>query len=132
MICSALVVVIGHRASELEAKLEGKDRVSCTVNPAYLQGKTTSLKTGLRAVEEFEPGLILILNVDQPRKPETIGKLLQYHLAGDSLITIPTFNGKGGHPIAIASELLPEVASMVTERWPATHRQSSAMSLGGP
>ena len=110
-----VVVVLGHRASELEAKLKGKDRVSCTVNPDYLQGKTTSLKAGLRAIEEFEPGVILILNVDQPRKPETIRELLQHHLAGDSLITIPTFKGKGGHPIAIAAELLPEVASIEEE-----------------
>ena len=107
-----VMVVVGHRASELEAKLKGKDRVSCTVNPDYMQGKTTSLKAGLRAIEGFEPGVILILNVDQPRKPETIGKLLQHHLAGESLITIPTFNGKGGHPIAIASELLPDLGAI--------------------
>ncbi|MCH7713131.1 MAG: nucleotidyltransferase family protein [Chloroflexi bacterium] len=110
-----VVVVLGHRATELEAILKGKDRVSSTVNPDYLQGKTTSLKAGLRAVEEFEPGVILILNVDQPRKPETIRQVLQHHLAGESLITIPTFNGKGGHPIAIAAELLPEVGSIEEE-----------------
>ena len=133
-----VVVVVGHRASELEAKLKGKDGVSFTVNPDYLQGKTTSLKAGLRAVEEFEPGVILILNVDQPRRPETIRELLQHHLAGQSLITIPTFNGKGGHPIAIASELLPEVGSIeeeseglkaVTRR----HQKSTArVELGTP
>ena len=133
-----VMVVVGHRASELEATLQGKDRVSCTVNPDYLQGKTTSLKAGLRAIEEFEPGVILILNVDQPRKPQTIRDLLQHHLAGDSLITIPTFNGKGGHPIALASELLPEVGSIeedseglkaVTRR----HEKSTArVELGTP
>ena len=110
-----VVVVLGHRATELEAILKGKDRVSSTVNPDYLQGKTTSLKTGLRAAAEYEPGVILILNVDQPRKPETIRQVLQHHLAGKSLITIPTFNGKGGHPIAIAAELLPEVGSIEEE-----------------
>ena len=110
-----VVVVLGHRATELEAILKGKDRVSSTVNPDYLQGKTTSLKTGLRAAAEYDPGVILILNVDQPRKPETIRQVLQHHLAGESLITIPTFNGKGGHPIAIAAELLPEVGSIEEE-----------------
>ena len=133
-----VMVVVGHRASELKAKLKCKDRVSCTLNPDYLQGKTTSLKAGLRAVEEFQPGVVLILNVDQPRRPETIRDLLQHHLAGESLITIPTFNGKGGHPIAIASELLPEVGSIeeeseglkaVTRR----HQKSTArVELGTP
>ncbi len=107
-----VVVVVGHRAPELEAKLQGMDLVSCALNPDYLQGKTTSLKAGLRAAQVLQPGLILILNVDQPRRPETIKDLLQHHLAGDSLITIPTFNGKGGHPIAIASELFPEVGNI--------------------
>ena len=36
-------------------------------------------------------------------------------MAGGSLITIPTFNGKGGHPIAIAAELFPEVGSIEEE-----------------
>jgi len=110
-----VVVVVGHRAAELEAKLEGKDGVSCAVNPDYLQGKTTSLKAGVRAVEKFQPHVILILNVDQPRKPETIQDVLRRHLAEGSLITIPTFNGKGGHPIAIAAQLLPDLGSIEEE-----------------
>ena len=133
-----VVVVVGHRAPELEAKLDGNERASCTVNPDYLQGKTTSLKAGIRAAAEFQPGVILILNVDQPRKPETIRELVQLHLAGGALITIPTFNGKGGHPILLAAGLLPEVEAIdeesqglkgVTRR----HEKSTArVELGTP
>ena len=78
------------------------------------------------------------MNVDQPRKPETIRELLQLHLAGESLITIPTFSGKGGHPILLAAGLLPEVEAIdeesqglkaVTRR----HEKSTArVELGTP
>ena len=110
-----VVVVVGHRAEELQAKLHGKDGVSYTVNPDYLQGKTTSLKAGVLAAGDFQPAAILILNVDQPRSPETIRALLQHHQNGDYLITIPTCNGKGGHPIAISAELLSEIESIDEE-----------------
>ena len=133
-----VVVVVGHRAAELEARLKGKKGVSCAVNPDYLLGKTTSLKAGVQAVKGFHPGVILILNVDQPRRPETIKDLLRRHLAGESLITIPTFNGKGGHPIAIAAQLLPDLGSIeeeshglkaVTRRY---ERSTERVELGTP
>ena len=110
-----VVAVLGHRASELAAKLNGKIGVSCTVNPDYLQGKTTSLKAGVRRAKDFQPSVILILNVDQPRKPETVRELLRCHAISDSLITIPTFDGKGGHPILMDSELLPDIENIEEE-----------------
>jgi len=110
-----VVVVLGHRAPELAAKLNGKVGASCTVNPDYLQGKTTSLKAGVRSAKDFQPSVILILNVDQPRKPETVRELLRCHAIADSLITIPTFDGKGGHPILLASDLLPEIENIEEE-----------------
>ena len=110
-----VVTVLGHRAPELEARLKGKRGVSWIVNPDYTQGKTTSLKAGIRSAKDFRPGVILILNVDQPRKPETVRELLLFHGTVDSLITIPTFDGKGGHPILLASELLPEIEDIEEE-----------------
>ena len=110
-----VVTVLGHRAPELEARLKGKRGVSWIVNPDYTQGKTTSLKAGIQIANRFQPASILILNVDQPRKPETVRELLLVHETGDSLITIPTFDGKGGHPILLASELLPEIEDIEEE-----------------
>ena len=38
--------------------------------------------------------------------------LLERHLASSYRITIPTHGGKGGHPILISAELLPELAEI--------------------
>ena len=107
-----VVVVLGHRAEELQPFLEGVEGVSWTLNPSYLSGKTTSLKAGVAAVKKGRPRDIVILNVDQPRQPETIRRLLESHRAGDRLITNPTYRGKGGHPIVVSAKLLEELADV--------------------
>ena len=47
-----VIVVLGHRADELSPLLDGLDGVSWTLNLEYLQGKTTSIKAGLAALEK--------------------------------------------------------------------------------
>ena len=69
---------------------------------------------------------ILVLNVDQPRSAGTIRQVMELHLTplypplpkvdlGGSLpgrtclITIPTYRGKGGHPIILSTSLMAEL-----------------------
>ena len=110
-----VIVVVGHQADRLKPLLEGQEGVEWVVNPDYLQGKTTSIKAGLATIGEGQTEVLLILNVDQPRSVETIGHLLQQHSASSSLITIPTFGGKGGHPIIVSSQLLGELMDINEE-----------------
>lgn len=118
-----IIVVLGHQAERLKAVVADRERVSCVVNPHYLQGKTTSIKTGLNALGPEKPATLLILNVDQPRNAETIRHLLQQHQQGmgsasspcSFRITIPTYRGQGGHPIILDSSLLEELRSIDEE-----------------
>ena len=136
-----VVVVLGHRGDELQARI-GANRdvydagnVRCAHNPDYARGKTTSIKVGLQAIDPDpdRPGDILLLNVDQPRSASVIRQVLDAHHRGSgALITIPTHQGKGGHPIAVQRSLLPELLAIdeatqgmraVTQRHqPATQR----------
>ena len=56
-----------------------------------------------------QPQALLLLNVDQPRSAGVIRFLLEDHLSQGSLITIPTHNGKGGHPIILSPTLLDDL-----------------------
>ncbi|PKB67593.1 MAG: hypothetical protein BZY81_04345 [SAR202 cluster bacterium Io17-Chloro-G4] len=117
-----VVVVLGYEPETLQPIITDRLGVAWTVNPDYAQGKTTSIKSGLKALGSGEPkadGLsaILILNVDQPRSPETVREVLHRHRESGKLITIPTFNGKGGHPIALDPALLPELSAIVEENF---------------
>jgi len=110
-----VVVVLGHQAGRLKPEVEGKEGVIWRVNPDYRQGKTTSIKAGLNALDPGRPSAILILNVDQPRSAETIGSLLLQHRQGGRSITIPRYRGMGGHPLVLDSALLEELKSIDEE-----------------
>lgn len=116
-----VIVVLGHRADELQARVGvNRDvynlgRVRCEINADYAQGKTTSIKTGLWALgPSADPGAaILMLNVDQPRSAGIIRQTLAaHHGQQGSLITIPTCQGKGGHPIVVSRRLYDELIAI--------------------
>ena len=81
----------------------------------YLEGKTTSIKTGLSAIDPAVVDEILLLNVDQPRSSADIAHILNTHRSGDSSVTIPTCGGKGGHPIVFSAKLLDELLAIDEE-----------------
>ncbi len=110
-----VVVVLGHRADELRPLLENKQGVAWVLNPDYLQGKTTSIRTGLAALDEAEVDDILLLNVDQPRSSADVAAVLDTHRAHGSAVTVPEYRGKGGHPIALSASLLPELLQINEE-----------------
>ncbi|MEK7807308.1 MAG: nucleotidyltransferase family protein [Chloroflexota bacterium] len=110
-----VIVVLGDRAESLRPLLEGREGVTWVLNPHYSRGKTTSIKAGLASLGPGAPEAVLLLNVDQPRRPETIRDLLKEHHARGGLITIPTYKGKGGHPIVVAPALMAELRSIDEE-----------------
>ena len=48
---------------------------------------------------------------------EVIRSLLESHQSQDDLITIPTHNGKGGHPIILSPALLDELREIDEETY---------------
>ncbi len=110
-----VIVVLGHDADRLKPIVDAVDGASWTLNSDYLQGKTTSLKTGAAALPGREASDVLLLNVDQPRNTEAVRALLERHRSSGHRITIPTYGGKGGHPILIVAELLRELADIEEE-----------------
>ena len=110
-----VLVVLGHRAEELKPHLPSDAGVRHILNPDYLQGKTTSLKAGLGALDRSETDAVLVLNVDQPRSPRTLEFILGEHRESTHLITIPTHRGKGGHPIILSLELWDEIMGVSEE-----------------
>jgi molybdenum cofactor cytidylyltransferase len=109
-----IVLVTGHRAAELK-RIASKHKNVCTVyNPDYRQGKTTSIKAGIRALPG-SPHSILILAVDQPRSASTIRALIEAHNKPNALISYPSYKGKGGHPILFSATLLHELLEITEE-----------------
>ena len=94
--------------------------VTCVYNPDFAQGKTASIKAGLRALQAApspQPEWILLLNVDQPRSPDTIQQVIELHHGSpqEHLITVPTHGGKGGHPVIFSASLIEELMEISEE-----------------
>ena len=92
---SQLVVVVGHRGDEVGAPIVGRAGVTTVENPDYRQGKTTTIKAGLRAISP-DAAAILVLAVDQPRPRDILRTVIEAHLARSPLITSPVYDGRGG------------------------------------
>ena len=130
---SRTIVVLGHRPERLKSLLRDRPGTQCVYNPNYRQGKTTSIKAGLHALKTPEtPSIplatsgqgevgralqeeaLLIMHVDQPRSAETIHRVMELHRRANSsestcLITIPTYKGRGGHPVILSTSLMAEL-----------------------
>ena len=110
-----VVVVVGHRADDLKPLVEQDEGATWVLNPDYLQGKTTSIKAGLSALDADAASEILLLNVDQPRSAADIAHVLEAHRSEGFAITVPTCGGKGGHPIVLSAALLEDLRNIDEE-----------------
>ncbi|MFQ5860192.1 MAG: NTP transferase domain-containing protein [Dehalococcoidia bacterium] len=110
-----VLMVVGHRAQEVEALVAHQPKVQVVHNPNYALGKTTSIKVGLARVSPSAQA-ILLLGVDQPRPVSLLERLIQEHQRRQPLITAPTYQGQSGHPLIFSPELLPELEAITEER----------------
>src|SRR5690606_19838956 len=115
-----IIVVVGHRAIEVEqalAELEPDPRVRLVRNDRYQDGKITSIRAGLEAIEK-SPEAIIIIAVGQPRPRAILTRLLTAHdenVRVGRRITLPVREGRRGHPPIFSGDLLPELLDLREE-----------------
>jgi molybdenum cofactor cytidylyltransferase len=106
-----VAVVLGHRADEIAAVLEPLP-VQLLYNPNYVQGMTTSVQVALEALTPIPDAYLLAL-VDQPQiSPGLVQQILEAFVRTRKGIVIPTYQGKRGHPILLASRYRHEVLAL--------------------
>src|SRR5579871_4840218 len=108
--CEPLLLVTGHAAAQVEAAAGGCG-ATIVRNPRYAEGRATSVRAAANALADGV-GAVLLLNVDQPRRAETLAALIAAHRAGGALITVPVFAGRRGHPAIFAGSLLQELRTV--------------------
>ena len=112
---SETVVVLGHAAADVAPHVRGGDDVTIVVNPRYREGKTTSIKLGVREADP-QAAAILLLAVDQPRPAAMLRRVIQEHIGSRALITQPVYEGKSGHPLLFHSTFRDELLAITEER----------------
>ena len=113
---TAVVAVLGHRAKEVRTAMGPIDdsRLSVAVNSSYREGKTTSIKSGLRVLAE-DCGGVALLAVDQPRPARVLSYLMERHTHGGHLISVPEHGGRDGHPPLFDATLFGELMTITEE-----------------
>jgi molybdenum cofactor cytidylyltransferase len=107
--CSPVIVVLGHEADRIRAGLSRQPEAVFAVNHDWARGQLSSLQTGLGSVPAAASG-VLFTPVDYPMvRPETIASLAEEFArrAGSSVLVIPRFQGKSGHPVCLGREIVP-------------------------
>jgi molybdenum cofactor cytidylyltransferase len=105
---SQVIVVLGYGAENLRPLVNDITGVVPVLNLRYRTGKVSSIRAGFRNVDP-RTEMVLVLSVDQPRSPALVRRVVDAHRRRGALITYPTYQSKGGHPIILSSSLLPEL-----------------------
>ena len=104
-----IIVVTGFQHEKLKTRINSMSNVEIIYNPLYRTGKASSIKSGLSLVDPNSIDDILVCSVDQPRDHTIIRSILDHHIQTHSLVTIPAFQGKGGHPTVFSCRLFEEM-----------------------
>jgi molybdenum cofactor cytidylyltransferase len=108
-----VVVVLGDRADEI-LPLVREAGAEAVVNERFAEGRASSLRAGAAALPDDTEAL-LILGVDQPRPHDVLARLVDIHRLSGSLLTVPTFEERRGHPPVLDGSLLPELRAVSEE-----------------
>jgi molybdenum cofactor cytidylyltransferase len=107
-----IIVVVGHRAEEISAALDGLD-VSIVTNADYAEGLATSLKAGLAVMPSETDGALVVL-ADMPGITSAVIDRLIDAFRGRPRpsIILPTVDGKRGNPVLWSRDFFPELAAV--------------------
>jgi CTP:molybdopterin cytidylyltransferase MocA len=108
--CDQVVAVLGHAHRKI-APLAERAGAIAVVNPDHAEGRASSLRAGATAVPAGTSE-VAVISVDQPRPASVIARLLESHLATGALITVPTCDGRRGHPVFLCGSLVPELRNV--------------------
>jgi molybdenum cofactor cytidylyltransferase len=106
-----IVLVTAPDDGELRAWADSAG-VTVAVNPAPERGMLSTIQTGVTCLGSA-PGILLVSPADLPRlRAESVIELLRrMSEAGETgaPLAVPVYQGKRGHPLALAPALIPEI-----------------------
>ncbi len=109
---STVIVVTGHDEIAVRNALQGLD-VRFVQNPDYAEGLSTSLKAGIRALDENITGAIICLGDMPGVSGALIDKLIAgYEPARGALIVVPSRNGHRGNPVLWSRRFFHEIMKL--------------------
>jgi molybdenum cofactor cytidylyltransferase len=104
-----IVVVLGHRAEELRARLSGSS-ARFALNEDEESEMGASIARGVERLP-FETEAVLVALADHPAvKSETIKFLIETRARTGASFVVPMWHGRGGHPVLVALKYRAELS----------------------
>ncbi|HEV2169749.1 MAG TPA: nucleotidyltransferase family protein [Candidatus Binatus sp.] len=108
-VVSRLVIVLGAHADRIRPAVPNDARIAVVVNQSWQSGQLSSLKTGLRAINQKSKAVLVHL-IDHPTvTAETFRKLADVYCSGEHKIVIARSGARRGHPVIFAREVFAEL-----------------------
>lgn len=116
-----VVVVLGHRATDLRNAITAQAPytrpLSTIIAPDHATGLSASLRAGLQAIAEPPPEAVLICLGDMPTlRPDLINRLIARHRHDNPPVTIPSHDGRQGHPVLWDRTMIPRLMTLEGDR----------------
>lgn len=112
---SQVLVIVGANAERVAEALHGLP-VELLHNPAWPEGMSTSLRTGLRAVRPDIEAVLVVL-ADQPAlTPGLLQRLVERYRITRAPIVAPFYRGHRGNPVLFGRSLFPELLAIHGDR----------------
>lgn len=109
-----IIVVLGHEEGLVRDAIPSHEKVRCITNERYSSGMSTSIKCGVHHLDKNCTHCAIILG-DMPFIRAADFDLLIQRVRdpeNDLGITVPTFEGKQGHPIFFSADLFGALKSL--------------------
>jgi CTP:molybdopterin cytidylyltransferase MocA len=103
-----IVVVLGHRAEDIRRRISG---VTFAVNPDPDSEMGASIAVGVRELSANAQATLITL-VDHPAVPPAIVTELFESWTSGARLVIPTWQGRGGHPVLVDLSFRPELLNL--------------------
>lgn len=102
-----IVVVLGAYADEIRQTVRIPERI--VLNPDYVDGMSTSIRAGLRALSAETEAALIVLG-DQPFvRPATVDRLIDEYRSTGADAVVPTHEGARGNPVLVDRSLFPKM-----------------------
>jgi molybdenum cofactor cytidylyltransferase len=104
-----IIVVLGHRADEIQSAIPTTGRTRVAINDRYSAGQSTSFRAGLRAASDRSEAALILLG-DQPGvQVNAVTKVIDVWREGTAVAVQARYEGVPGHPVLFDRSLWPQL-----------------------
>jgi CTP:molybdopterin cytidylyltransferase MocA len=111
--CSQVIAVLGHDADRIRSACD--IRADLVVNELHELGQLSSLQCGLRAARA-DAEAVLYSPVDYPAISASTPRHIVSGFEPHHSFVIPRYEGRRGHPVMFAAELIPEFLALAPQQ----------------